>query len=208
MRRAAAVALLAAGAACIPEFGPLMAPGQDCLGCHDGGEARRWTAAGTFPGQGRTVVLTGADGRAITLETNRVGNFYTAERLAFPLRVAVDGASMPDAVTYGGCNQCHGSGGTEVGPLMAPGQDCLPCHDGTRAQRWTAAGTWGRQGATVVLQDSGGKTVTLVTNQVGNFYTAEALAFPLRASVDGQQMGPDATYGGCNRCHGGGGGGN
>jgi hypothetical protein len=201
MRRAAAFALLAGLAACVPANGPLMAPGQDCLGCHNGDDARRWTAAGTFPGRGRTVVLAEANGNTITLRTNSVGNFYTAEPLAFPLRVTVDGVSMPNTVTYGGCNLCHGSGGVEAGPLMLPGQDCLVCHDGAQAKRWTAAGTWGGQGNTVVLRDSSGKTVTLVTNAVGNFYTEQALAFPLRVSVAGQQMDPDATYGGCNRCH-------
>lgn len=207
MRGAAALALLWGVSACIPANGPLMDPGQDCLGCHNGDEARRWTAAGTFAGRGRTVLLVDANGNTITLKTNSAGNFYTAEPLAFPLKVSVDGAAMPNAVTYGGCNLCHGNGGMGAGPLMLPGQDCLACHDGAQAKLWTAAGTWGGAGNTVVLRDSAGKTVTLVTNQVGNFYTAQPLAFPLRASVNGQTMQPDVTYGGCNRCHAGGGGG-
>ena len=86
-----------------------MAAGQDCLGCHDGGDAKRWTAAGTWA-SGSHVTLTDATGRRISLRTNQVGNFYTAERLAFPLTVAVDGATMPTPVTYGGCNRCHGAG--------------------------------------------------------------------------------------------------
>ena len=59
---------------------------------------------------GSHVTLTDATGRRISLRTNQVGNFYTAERLAFPLTVAVDGATMPTPVTYGGCNRCHGAG--------------------------------------------------------------------------------------------------
>lgn len=43
-----------------------MAPGEDCLSCHDGGAARRWTAAGTFPGRGRAVTLTDAKGKSFT----------------------------------------------------------------------------------------------------------------------------------------------
>lgn len=85
---------------------------------------------------------------------------------------------------------------------MAAGQDCLGCHDGSSAKRWTAAGTFPGRGRTVVLADANGKTVTLVTNEVGNFYTSEPLAFPIRPSVNGEQMDPSATYGGCNSCHG------
>ncbi len=98
-------------AACIPEEGPLMEPGSDCMECHDGGEARHWTAAGTFGGQGNAVSITDAKGRSFTLRTNQAGNFYTAEPLAFPLRVSVNGAAMPGLVTDGSCNRCHGDGG-------------------------------------------------------------------------------------------------
>ncbi len=208
MRAAALAALLLAGAACIPENGPLMAPGQDCLSCHDGDEAPGWTVAGTFPGRGRSVTIADANGKTFTLRTNQVGNFYTAEPLAFPLRVGVDGEAMPGPVTYGGCNLCHANGGKGEAPgaLMTPGRDCLACHDGAIATRWTAAGTWTPPGSSVTIRDSAGKTVQLVTNEVGNFYTAEALAFPIRASVNGQTMSPDPSYGGCNGCHGGEGG--
>lgn len=111
MTARALAALLATLAACIPENGPLMEPGSDCLECHGGDEARTWTAAGTWGGQGSRVTITDSSGKSFTLRTNRVGNFYTAERLAFPLRVSVDGSEMPAPVTYGGCNACHGSGG-------------------------------------------------------------------------------------------------
>lgn len=112
MRARAVAAALVALAACVPEEGPLMKPGEDCLECHGGGdEARTWTAAGTWGGQGSHVTITDSNGKSFTLRTNQVGNFYTAERLAFPLRVSVDGSEMPDPVTYGGCNACHGEGG-------------------------------------------------------------------------------------------------
>lgn len=203
----AAAAAAAALAACIPEEGPLMAAGQDCLGCHGGGEARRWTAAGTWRSQGQQVTFAEANGRSVTVRTNQAGNFYTAEPLAFPLTVSVDGAAMPNPVTYGGCNRCHDRGAALAGgPDMLPGADCLACHDGTSGvKRFTAAGTW-QPGARVVL--SGGTTVTLSgQSAVGNFFTDAPLAFPLTASVNGSAMPGPVTYGGCNRCHGNGGGG-
>jgi len=121
-RTALAVSLLLGAAACIPEEGPLMEPGSDCMECHDGGEARRWTVAGTWPGgQGRRVAVRDSAGKGLTIRTNRAGNFYTAEPLAFPLTfVAVDGGEMPrlpttqQGFTQGSCgraNGCHGGGG-------------------------------------------------------------------------------------------------
>ena len=93
---------------------------------------------------------------------------------------------------------------------MKAGQDCLECHGGgggeEEARAWTAAGTWSR-GAHVSITDSAGKSFTIRGNDVGNFYTAESLRFPLTVSVDGTPMPGTVTYGGCNRCHGGGGGG-
>jgi predicted CXXCH cytochrome family protein len=113
---------------------------------------------------------------------------------------------MPDHVTYGGCNRCHGRGGSATnGPLMAPGEDCLACHDGQGAQHFSTAGTWSGPNATVTITDSARKVVTLTTNQVGNFYTAETLRFPLTVRVESQTMEGPVTYGGCNRCHGPGG---
>jgi len=109
-------AALLGTAACIPEEGPMMEPGSDCMECHDGGEARRWTAAGTFGGQGNQVVLQDAAGKSLTLHTNRAGNFWTAEPLTFPLRrVSVNGSVMPATppVSQGSCNVagCHPGGG-------------------------------------------------------------------------------------------------
>lgn len=206
-RSAPALLVLLAAACSSPELGPLMAAGQDCLGCHDGATARRWTVAGTWH-PGARVTVADAAGKSFTLHANKVGNFYSAEPVVFPLAVGVDGKTMPALATYGGCNRCHSNVGTgQTGPLMLPGQDCLACHDGAQALRWTVAGTWSRAGATVTLADSRGRTVTLTTNQVGNFYTSQALAFPLTARVGGQQMPDPVTYGGCNRCHGSGGGG-
>ena len=88
----------------------------------------------------------------------------------------------------------------DEGPMMAPFQDCLRCHTGGEARKWTVAGTW-RRGASVTVVAQDGKSVTMTGNDAGNFYTAEALTFPLTASVDGVSMEPPLTYGGCNVCH-------
>jgi hypothetical protein len=119
-------------AGCIPEEGPMMAAGQDCMECHSSGageeEARPWTVAGTIAGrQGAQVTITDRNGWSFTLRSNQAGNFYTAEGVALPLRtVSVDGSAMPAAVMAktgqkpqpGSCNAagCHpggvgGSGG-------------------------------------------------------------------------------------------------
>ena len=117
MRTRLALALAAlAAAACIPEEGPLMAPGQDCLECHGGGgeeDAKPWTVAGTMGGQGSRIDIADANGKSFTLHAAQNGNFYTAESVRFPLRVSVDGEAMIQAVSaaMASCNLCHGSGG-------------------------------------------------------------------------------------------------
>jgi hypothetical protein len=129
------IAAAALAVSCVPGEGPLMSPGENCLECHGGGtlpggsatvgdaedEGPRWTIAGTVyrsftaPAgdglQGAKVHVRDAGGRALTLRTNRAGNFYTAERVQFPLRVSVEyGADLLEMeldAAYGGCNACH-----------------------------------------------------------------------------------------------------
>lgn len=198
--------LLAATAACIPEEGPLMAANEDCLGCHGGvGDAPTWTLAGTMGGRGSHVTITDKNGWTFTIHAARNGNFYTAEKVAFPVVVTVDGERMPGEVRYGGCNVCHGPGGEVVtGPLMAPGTDCLICHfprSPITDDAFTVAGTWQGPGRTVSVTG----VPSMTTNQVGNFYTSAPVAFPATARVGGETMEPPLEYGGCNRCHGNGG---
>ncbi len=126
-------ALLAAALlACVPDRGPLMLPGSDCLECHRGGNgaARRWTVAGTIyatrdaaADEGvsqASVRITDATGWSFTLRTNGAGNFYTAEPVAFPLRACVergaDVACMGSAAERGSCNHCHGPQGVGLEP--------------------------------------------------------------------------------------------
>lgn len=105
-----------------------MLPGSDCLACHgDGGGARRWTVAGTIYQEpstsgdtavsGANVRITDATGWSFALRTNRAGNFYTAERVVFPLSVCVERLgvsrcmSEPVGLGEGSCNVCHGPEG-------------------------------------------------------------------------------------------------
>jgi hypothetical protein len=209
---------LLAGAACSQENGPLMAPGQDCIGCHDGGEAKRWTAAGTWT-RGAHVSVTDANGKNVPMRGNDVGNFYTAESLTPPLTVSVDGVEMVTTslesggkVMYGGCNLCHQNGGASVidPENMAPGRDCLGCHTGVIAPRFTIAGTWKGPGHVIRVVDGNGATTTLTTNAVGNFHSDVTLRFPLgQVWVDSEQMEGDEVrkmaHASCNACHGNGG---
>jgi hypothetical protein len=213
MPRTAAVALLVAAAACVPDQGPSMRPFEDCLGCHDGGEARAWTVAGTWA-RGAEIAVVDAGGKSVTMRGNDVGNFYTRESLTFPLAVWVDGTRMaanggagaPIALQYGGCNVCHHAQTVTVGPLMAPGSDCLSCHGpgGMATVKFSAAGTvtvGGKfpAGSTVVV---GGRST--VANAVGNFYfdaITQPITFPAAASVHGTLMEGGAPRGGCNGCH-------
>jgi hypothetical protein len=207
MRILVAVVLLVS-AGCVPDPGPTMAAGQDCLECHGGGEgeedARPWTVAGTFT-RGAHVDVTDANGKRVPMRGNKVGNFYTAESLTPPLTVTVDGRTMNNVaaltsgrLVYGGCNLCHVGGGVALADLglMAPGRDCLRCHDGTKAPRFYAAGTF--PGATSVTIN--GVNGTLMAN--GNFYITTQIAPPFTARVNSSTMSPNPTYGGCNACHG------
>jgi hypothetical protein len=115
------------------------------------------------------------------------------------------------AIALAGC-------GLKGSPTMDPGEDCLECHGAGgdhEARRWTLAGTVfgapdapasaGLRGVSVHATDAEGRTVTIRSNQAGNFYLADQLAFPLRVSIeqDGvvKTMAPLVTYGGCNHCH-------
>jgi hypothetical protein len=213
MRRLAAAALLILVNSCVPQEGPMMSPFEDCLSCHSsGGDARTWTAAGTFF-KGAKVQIVDQNGKTVSLRGNNAGNFYTAEGLAFPITISVDGVLMatttapttPLTSSYGGCNACHHSWQVTVGPLMAPGTDCLTCHGpaGMAENKFVAAGTFPPAGRTVQVGSCPQKT----TNEVGNFYIRASEctipSFPVPAAVDGSSMPGGASRGGCNGggCH-------
>jgi cytochrome c553 len=124
------------------EGSPSMSPGQACIACHatSGGEAPRFALAGTvYPtahepndcngasgSGGAQVVITGADGRAVTLTPNGAGNFYYQGTVALPYlaKVLYMGRErvMVDKQTSGDCNACH----TQDGTMSAPGRILLP----------------------------------------------------------------------------------
>jgi hypothetical protein len=116
-RALALAALLVAAAGCIPEEGPMMEPGSDCMECHDGGDARRWTLAGTMNETESELLIVDAAGKTFTRHTNRVGNVWTSEPVTFPITVSINGQVMQQKVqasSRGSCNLagCHaGAGG-------------------------------------------------------------------------------------------------
>ncbi len=120
---------------------------------------------------------------------------------------------------------CYDVSGLNGVPVMYPGSDCMQCHTaGGKASghQFTVAGTVfpdpkasadaGLQGAEVLIVDSVGTKLTLLTNEAGNFYTSEVLVPPIHVDV---QWGdhrmrmvepPPAPDGGlgpvsCNLCH-------
>jgi cytochrome c553 len=120
---------------------PLMNPGAACIDCHaSGGEGPQFSIAGTlYPtvhepdlcdgadgANGATVVITGADGKSLTLSPNTAGNFYSETRVALPYQAKVvymgRERAMTDAQTSGDCNACH----TQAGTNNAPGRIVLP----------------------------------------------------------------------------------
>lgn len=144
MRRALLAVLSASALACTPENGPTMVPGEDCLQCHGGGGgggervdgARAWSLAGTVYAttgasaeagiEGVDIQVTDATGFSFTLHSNLVGNFYTAESVAFPARVCVSRRGsvqcMEGGAPNGACNSCHSipASGDAEGRVAAP----------------------------------------------------------------------------------------
>jgi hypothetical protein len=131
----AAAALLSAALACdIPVTGPTMAAGEDCIHCHQD-VAPTWTIAGTVYSapdakpdaglEGAAVLVNDSAGKQLTLTTNSVGNFYTAEPLTWPIRVEIQHGTkrmaMSDSPPRGSCNACH----TLPRP---PGEEDVPGH--------------------------------------------------------------------------------
>lgn len=132
------------------DTGPLMTPGEDCLTCHsENGGARTFTVAGTVYDRfdarsdrgldGAEVVITDATGKQLSLATNAAGNFYTDERLTFPIAAEVHRGDsvrrMGVRPPTGACSSCHNrppTGGAQgrvfVGPhdSLAPGAGSTP----------------------------------------------------------------------------------
>lgn len=111
-------------------------------------------------------------------------------------------------------------GGDSGAPEMHPGRDCGECHDGSsEAPEFVVSGTVfggftesddcaGVSQAEVVLTDNADKTVTLQTNEAGNFYLPagqEDLETPLQAEVryngETREMSGPVYNTDCGFCH-------
>jgi len=120
-----------------------MQPGAACIACHSskgGGEAPMFAVAGTvYPtahepdecygasgSSGMRVVITGADGKVLTLTPGSSGNFSYQGSLATPYTAKVTDSNgeraMGAAQTSGDCNACH----TQSGTNSAPGRIIVP----------------------------------------------------------------------------------
>jgi len=119
-----------------------MNPGMACNTCHKttGGEAPTFSIAGTvYPTghepdlcnstlgtDGARIVITGADGKMVTLTPNAAGNFSSEAQIKTPFqaKVTYQGRErlMLTAQTSGDCNSCH----TQNGTNMAPGRITVP----------------------------------------------------------------------------------
>lgn len=95
------------------------------------------------------------------------------------------------------------------------GLACRSCHNGSTvgAPTWTIAGTLYDSkagtapvaGATILVRDANGVERKLITASNGNFYTAEAVAFPVTVAAskcpDTKAMTGTPGDGDCNNCH-------
>ena len=117
-----------------------MEPGMACITCHALGRGPGFAIGGTvYPtahepdscngGSAATmaqIVITGADGKIITLTPNSAGNFSYGGALAKPYKAKVTSMGRERAMiatqTSGDCNSCH----TVSGAMMAPGRVMLP----------------------------------------------------------------------------------
>ena len=117
-----------------------MLPGQACIACHSKGEGPLFALGGTvYPTAHEPdscnggplaamsrVVITGADGNAVTLTPNSSGNFSYTGALVMPYTAKVTYMGRERAMIAkqmsGDCNSCH----TEMGTMMAPGRIMLP----------------------------------------------------------------------------------
>jgi hypothetical protein len=97
---------------------------------------------------------------------------------------------------------------------MHPGDSCARCHEEKSAARFGAAGTVYRRTAasedagisdiSVDVTDTSGRSVSLASNSVGNFYTDRVLTPPLQVTLSragAVSVSSTAPSGDCNSCH-------
>jgi hypothetical protein len=97
----------------------------------------------------------------------------------------------------------------EGGPTMKPGEDCKGCHHdftvaGTVYPTAQAQANEGLAGVTVTVVDSAQASLVLTSNEVGNFYSKAAVAWPATITLAlGTRTAtmPGASSGACASCH-------
>jgi hypothetical protein len=183
----------------------------------------------TKPVDGAPVMHGG--GKLIPMNGATYNQWLSWIQTGAPLRAA--GTTAPPApapmapAPDGGAPAPAGDGGATPTACTPPqvtlkqshyaGQECLTCHaNGQNAQlRWTIAGTlfqdtYGtviRGGATVTVTDARGQVVSMVTDSEGNFYTSQAVSFPITTSASAcpstKAMSEKVLTGSCNsgNCH-------
>ncbi|HET7501962.1 MAG TPA: hypothetical protein VFK02_13185 [Kofleriaceae bacterium] len=128
--------------------------------------------------------------------------------------------SPPGDCTAGGAAVCTSgntwTGGNRESPQMHPGLACISCHASGEGPRFRIAGTvyptahepndcYGATSATVEVTDATGLVTSLPVNSAGNFFTQNAIAFPIQVAVvaNGMRraMAGSPPTGDCNSCH-------
>jgi hypothetical protein len=174
------------------------------------------------------LVLYGCDPAVIDIPLSGAGGSGGNNPIDAPVGGEMaDAAEMGDgggdggaaATTDGGDPNCEPAVVTQDTGHHNPGMDCGQCHFGQMqaqgAPIFTLAGTLFSQvnggppvvGGTIRIHQAGGQVVKLVTAQNGNFYTIQAINFPItvQASRCPNTMSMTATIAGphvsCNNCH-------
>jgi hypothetical protein len=146
-----------------------------------------------------------------------------ATRLLLPLSAFLCLALLPACAESSAKPKCSVSFALEAdeepGPQMRPGNNCLRCHaPGKQAasRPFSFGGTVfpaansepcsdGVEGVTIDVTDSKGRSVSVMSNEAGNFWTAEPLTPPFRISAKRGsktvEMPIESPTGGCALCH-------
>ena len=97
----------------------------------------------------------------------------------------------------GACNACHAAGGGEAPIFSVAGTVYPTAHEPNDCN--------GLANVTVVITDSTGKQLSLVTNSAGNFSSTGTITPPYQAKVVSgssvRAMISSQTSGDCNSCH-------
>ncbi len=110
--------------------------------------------------------------------------------------------------------------GNRESPAMHPGDACITCHSLLDGPAFTVAGTVFASGhepvdcnggsagggpVTIEIKGADERVLVLTANSVGNFYSAQAVSFPITATIKYQDRERSMTLaqaeGDCNSCH-------